>query len=88
MIQCAVLRIGTLTGGPLCRDSSDFFQHFGNGTSSSSIGKNCLILPSVGKIGDIYLQNGKNIMIRFSKNKQHMTGMHETWHYSMSQISD
>ena len=38
---------------------SDFFQHFGNGTGTGSIGKKCLILPSIGKIGDIYLQNGK-----------------------------
>ena len=30
--------------------SSDFFQHFGNGTSTGSIGK-------------IYRRNGKNIMI-------------------------
>ena len=43
--------------------SSDFFQHFGNSTSTSSIGKNSLIIPSIGKIGDIYLRNGKNIMI-------------------------
>ena len=44
---------------------SDFFLHFGNGTSTGSIGKNCLILPSVGKINDIYLktsENGKNFM--------------------------
>ena len=45
---------------------SDFFQHFGNGTSTGSIGKNSLNLPSIGKISDIYLKinkNGKNIMI-------------------------
>ena len=45
----------------LCKHS-DFFQHFGNGTSTGSVGKNSLILPSVGKIGDIYLKTSK-IMI-------------------------
>ena len=61
-----------------------FFQHFGNGTSTGSIGKNSLNLPSIEKIGDIYLRtskNDKNVMLSvsdlFSKSKQHMTGMHE-----------
>ena len=31
---------------------SDFFQHFVNGTSTDSIGKNSLILPSIGKTSD------------------------------------
>ena len=39
---------------------SDFFQHFGNGTSTGSIGKNSLNLPSIGKISDIYLKTNKN----------------------------
>ena len=46
-----------------------FFQHFGNSTSTSSIGKNSLILPLIEKISDIYpktSKNGKNIMISVS----------------------
>ena len=46
--------------------NSDFFQSFGNGTSTSSVGKNSPMLPSIVKIGDIYLKTSKtgiNIMI-------------------------
>ena len=39
---------------------SDFFHHFGNGTSTGSIGKNSQILPSIGKISDIYIKASKN----------------------------
>ena len=42
---------------------SDFFQHFGNGTCTGSIGKNSLTLLSIGKISDIYLQTRKLVKI-------------------------
>ena len=42
---------------------SDFFQHFGNGTSTGSVGKSKLILPSIGKIVELYLKTSKNIII-------------------------
>ena len=60
---------------------SDFFQHFGNGTSTGSIGKNSLILPSMGKsatfIFEMVKYHDKCYSDLFSKSKQHMTGMHE-----------
>ena len=41
-----------------------FFQHFGNGTSTGSIGKNSLILPSIVKIRHLNAsKNGKNVMV-------------------------
>ena len=56
--------------------NSDFFQHFGNGTSTGSIGKTSLILPSIKKISDIYLKT-RNCYSDFSKSKHHMTRTHE-----------
>ena len=50
--------VSSLLSGPKYQLKQN--QHFGNSTSTSSIGKNSLILLSIRKISHIYLKTSKN----------------------------